>query len=247
MRGHFGRQRIDRPHASIAVDSYEAAVYPPRSYRCHTFDLGIGSGQSTVMLPSIDSDSICRPFTKDMQSTNKGQRKPSLRDYLLCYASPSPHKWPYTIPALEPLNVFHYPELFISNNLIAGWSYLAKMMNYPSELFPKNAMESSGVVGLLTNPERLRIRGTQRRKPPKPTRRGATVTVNDPVMQPALSSKGIKRPRSHGDGWNDGDEEGEDQENLESENEDDASVGMGDEDDDDAVDDMDSADEGPLL
>lgn len=248
MRGNFGRQRLDRPHASIAVGSYEAAVFPPRAYQCHTFDVGIGIGQNTVMLPSIDSDSICKPFTKDIQSTNKGQRKPSLRDYFLCFSSPNVLRYSSTFPGLEPINVLHYPELYDSGNPVIGWNHLAKAINFPGELAHTSTTERSSVLGLLSVPDKLRIRSSQRRKPPKPTRRGATVTVSEPKVSSIVPFRRGKRPRTNDDKSNDEDDGKENQVDLDSENDDEASIGMlDDDDDDDAADEMDSGDEDPLL
>lgn len=247
MKGHFGRQRIDRPHPTIAVDSYETAVYPPRSYRCHTFDFSVEPDQNTVMLPSIDSDSICNPFTKDLQSANKAQRRPSLREYFFCYVSSSRQKQPSNFPALEPLNVLHYPELHSSGDVAMGWPSLTKAIAFPAELVPLHSGRGSSAVEILAAPEKLKIQSSFRRKPPKPTRRGGTVTVSDNVKSPFLLSQRRKRSRNEDENADDGDEGSNAAEELDSDNDDEASIGLCDDDDDDVEDGIDSGSEGPLI
>lgn len=246
MKGHFGRQRIDRPHPTVAVDSYETAVYPPRSYRCHTFDFSVEPDQNTVMLPSIDSDSICNPFTKDLQSTNKAQRRPSLREYFFCYVSSSRQKQPSVYPSLEPLNVLHYPELYTFGDVRMGLPSLTKAIAFPAELMPLHAGRGSSVE-ILTSPEKLKIHSSYRRKPPKPTRRGGTVTVSVSVKSSLLPSQRRKRSRNEDENADDGDEGSDVAEEFDSDNDDEASVGLCDDDDDDVGDGIDSGSEGPFI
>lgn len=200
MRGFFGRQRGDKPPASAAViDSYETSLYPPRPYRCHTIEGVAGTpDQHTVILPSIDADSVCSPFMKDTQTVNKNQRKPLLKDYVSCYVSPSCGDGQVLVPpAMEPLNVFHYITPSVSNIEDNGGD-LASIIGLPAELRRFNVGYRSKV---MEKSKDVLIPRFKRKRPPKPTRRGAKVTVSEPsASMLALETRSVvKRPREDDD------------------------------------------------
>lgn len=205
MRGFFGRQRGEKPPASVAViDSYETSLYPPRPYRCHTIEGGGVGGSpdhnaAVIVLPSIDADSVCQPFTKDTQTVNKNQRKPVLKEYFSCFVSPSCCNGEILVPPVaEPLNIFHYvtPTLSTSNSENDGGD-LACLIGLPVELRRFNVGYRSKI---MEKPKDILIPRFRRKRPPKPTRRGGKVTVSEPsAAVVALSARTVKRPREDED------------------------------------------------
>lgn len=190
MRGFYGRHRVDKPQASLVVDSYDTALYPPRAYHCLTVERGSVADPNTVMLPSIDSDSVCKPFIKDAQSPNLAQHKPTLLEYFSCFVSPSMRNSSsvHYVRGLEALNVLHYSELWQTSQG-AAFSPLAKII---PDLVPLSIS-----LKPLDSVHKISIRHVPRAKPPKPTRRGAKVTLEEvtPLTEGGKMQLGVKRSR----------------------------------------------------
>lgn len=202
MRGFSGRQKIEKTANPFVCGSYESAIFPPRSYRCHIAREELT--RNTVMLPSIDADSVCKPFEKDSVTLSTTQPKPSLHNFVSCFVSSShSNTIGALVPQLEMLNVFDYCEESreASDNIRSRTLQIASAVHLPVDLQP-----FIGPV-ILYAPEKLTIKSVQRRRPPRPIRRGAKVVLLEqeaPSSVPGIGNLGVKRQREDGDG-DDGD------------------------------------------
>nr|CCC95260.1 unnamed protein product [Trypanosoma congolense IL3000] len=230
MRAGFRRGRLDKVQQPGAINSYTAALYPPRIYHYYTVPSNISiAGCTTIIGPSIDDgvgDSRGREILPESGGPVVGKTSPpALRDYMGCFVDVNQciaeaRAFDIVESGNEMLNILHYPCLLgvktdeqagtctgvgsqsTSSGATQRIRLWEEVLSLPKELRCYSIVRSRDVTQAMI--ERLRIRPVKRKRLVKPMRRGAKVFVYSIGEETQDSLKGNKRVRDNDEQKGDG-------------------------------------------